>query len=392
MAKDIVKQGEIYEPPLVSPSGEKFIVFDGNRRVTCLKLILDPKRAPNSSLQSFFQNLRNQWQGTPPNKVQCQFEEDRDKVDEILYRRHTGTQSGVGQSNWDDRMKSTFVTRTGKGGAINVADEVEKRLSMAGMLPTRRKIPRSTMNRLLSAEPFRNRLGFSIRNKKFEFTHNENKVLAALARVAEDLTNRKLVLGDIWDVDGKRSYLDDLEAEGVLPNVIHVVVPKQKPKETEKTENTTPTKKKTSPDKRYTLIPQKDFQIVWPGRLQRHHEIWDELQFRLKLAEHPNAISVLFRVLLELSIKNYIDETNLSVHENDKLANKALKVCEDLHKNGEVDEQQLKTVKKFQNLDQLVSADTLNRYVHSPNFAPSPEHLTSLWDSLAFLVVACLKA
>lgn len=392
LAKDIVKQGEIYEPPLVSPSGDKFIVFDGNRRVTCLKLILDPKRAPNSSLQSFFQDIRNQWQGTPPNRVQCQFEEDRDKVDEILYRRHTGTQSGVGQSTWDDRMKSTFVTRTGKGGAINVADEVEKRLSKAGMLPTRRKIPRSTMNRLLSAEPFRNRLGFSIRNKKFEFTHSEDRVLAALARVAEDLTNRRLVLGDIWDVDGKRSYLDDLEAEGVLPNVIHVVAPKQKSQKTANAKKTTATKKKTSPDKRYTLIPQKDFQIVWPGRLQRHHEIWDELQFRLKLAEHPNAISVLFRVLLELSIKNYIDQTNLPVYENDKLAKKALKVCEDLYKNGEVDEQLLKTVKKFQNLDQLVSADTLNRYVHSPNFAPSPEHLTSLWDSLAFLVVACLKA
>ncbi|MDE4133073.1 hypothetical protein PXK00_08120 [Phaeobacter sp. QD34_3] len=116
-------------------------------------------------------------------------------------------------------MKNNFVQRTGQGGGFNVADEIEQRLSIADLLPERRPIPRSTMNRLLSAEAFRNRLGFSVRKKKFEYTHNEEKVLSALARVAEDLANRKVVLGDLWDVDGKRAYLDKLEAEGVLPTV-----------------------------------------------------------------------------------------------------------------------------------------------------------------------------
>ena len=40
-------------------------------------------------------------------------------------------------------------------------EEIEARLESAGLLPARHKIPRSTMNRLLSAEPFRNRVGFS---------------------------------------------------------------------------------------------------------------------------------------------------------------------------------------------------------------------------------------
>ena len=103
--------------------------------------------------------------------VQCQVETDRDRVDEILFRRHTGVQAGVGQSVWDDRMKAIFVARTGKGGGLNVADEIERRLREADMLPTRRKIPRSTLNRLLSAQPFRNRLGISVTNGRFEFTH-----------------------------------------------------------------------------------------------------------------------------------------------------------------------------------------------------------------------------
>ncbi|MDI6837218.1 MAG: hypothetical protein QMD99_16110, partial [Rhizobiaceae bacterium] len=177
LAKDIVDKGEIFELPLVSPEGSKFVVFDGNRRVTCLKLLADPRKAPNAELQEFFAEQKARWKGKFPEAVRCQVEANRERIDDILYRRHTGTQNGVGQSTWDDRMKATFVARTGQGNGTSVADEIEKRLKEANCLPGRRKIPRSTMNRLLSAEPFRNRLGFSVSKGRFEFTHEKDVVL-----------------------------------------------------------------------------------------------------------------------------------------------------------------------------------------------------------------------
>ena len=316
LARDIVKEGEVYELPLVGPEENKFVVFDGNRRVTCLKLLAEPRRAPTSDLQDFFADLRTKWLGEFPKTVQCQVETDRDRIDEILFRRHTGSQNGVGQSTWDDRMKSTFVSRTGKGGGLSIADEVESRLAVAKLLPSRRKIPRSTMNRLLSAEPYRNRLGFSINRGRFEITHKEDVVLAALARVADDMANRRLVLGHIWDVDGKTAYLDKLKAEGVLPTTADVLDnakgESSKPKKTGLKPTATP-----KPTQRTTLIPQADYGLVWPGRLQRHHEIWEELQFHLQISKHPNAISVLFRVLLELSVENYLQQTKLLVNDQD---------------------------------------------------------------------------
>lgn len=390
LAKDIVAKGEIYELPLVAPNGPKFIVFDGNRRVTCLKLLQDPRRAPTADLQTFFSEQRAAWPGQLPTEVQCQVETDRDRIDEILYRRHTGTQNGIGQSNWDDRMKATFVARTGKGTGVSVADEIEKRLSEACLLPGRRKIPRSTMNRLLSAEAFRNRLGFTINKGRFEFTHSEDVALTAMARVAADMAERRLVLGDIWDVDGKRGYLDQLDREAILPTAAHLLTkPKSPPSTAAKSNKPSAGAKPTA---RKTLIPPKDFEIAWPGRLQRVHQIWEELQFHLELARHPNAISVLFRVLLELSIENYAKQTGVSLHDNDKLAIRVLKVGQHMQAAGKIDQKQLGILGKFQNSDQLVSADTLNRYVHSVNFAPSPDHLTSLWDSLADFIVQCLEA
>jgi hypothetical protein len=44
LTKDIVANGEVFEPPLVFPDDNQFVLFDGNRRMTCLKLLDKPIR------------------------------------------------------------------------------------------------------------------------------------------------------------------------------------------------------------------------------------------------------------------------------------------------------------------------------------------------------------
>lgn len=391
LAKDLAAKGEVFEPPLVFPDGDKFVVADGNRRTTCLKLLSTPRRAPTVELQKFFAELRKQWKGTFPDKIECRVETDRDRVDDILFRRHTGVQGGIGQSNWDDRMKNNFVVRTGKSNGLHVADEIEARLRSAKMLPSR-KIPRSNMNRLLSSESLRNRLGISVRKGRLEFIREEQATLRALQRVANDLAARTITLDDIWDTEAKLEYLDDLDREGVLPTV----APKSTPVRASVSTSTHPAPQRPIPAKSAPwphLIPQVNYGVTWAAHLQRHREIWEELQFKLKLSDHPNAISVLLRVLLELSIDNYIKEKSLtSVHENDKLAQKAAKAAEDMHTNGKLDKKYLGEINKLKQGEKLISMDTLNRYVHSSNFNVSPEHLKMLWGTLSTFVVLCLTA
>jgi len=393
LAKDIVANGEVFEPPLVFPEGDKYVLFDGNRRMTCLKLLDKPRRAPTVELQEFFADQRSKWQGNFPTSVQCQVEVDRDRIDDILYRRHTGSQSGVGQSTWDDRMKSNFVNRTGMGSGFNAADEIEKRLAAAGMLP-RKKIPRSNLNRLLSGEAFRNRVGFTGAGGKFEFTHDEPIVLRSLKRIADDFANKYVVLGDIWDVDGKRSYLDRLESEEFLPTAAHSLANKKTDQKPAASSTNKPSPARVArPHKRSGLIPNTSYAIAWAGRIQRHRAIWEELQFHLNLDDHANAISVLFRVLVELAVENYISQTKLAtIGSSDSLARRVLKVAEDLKQIGKIDQRYLELLRKFPQSDALLSADTLNRYVHSPNFAPSRDHLTALWDWMADFLVHCLNA
>ena len=246
------------------------------------------------------------------------------------------------------------------------------------------------LNRLLSAEPLRQRVGISMKGGQFQFIHDQRMSLAALARIANDLASRNIVLGDIWDIDGKQDYLNRLEGEGVLPSSGAVAaetsvtklktrVPKPKPSV------------RVTPTVRSTLIPQTEFGLYWPGRLQRHHQIWEELQFHLDLQKHVNAISVLMRVLIEISLENYIQRAKVNVHENDKLATRLEKASLHLQMSGKIDGKQMDVIKKFKQSEKIISADTLNRYVHSPNFTPSPEHLMSLWDSLSAVIALFLQ-
>ena len=72
--------------------------------------------------------------------------------------------------------------------------------------------------------------------------------------------------------------------------------------------------------------------------------------------------------------------------------NKALKVGDDLLAKNKIDKKYAGVIKKLPQADGIFSIDTLNRYVHSPDFAPSPSHLTALWDQSAPMIVHCLNA
>lgn len=402
LAMDIVAKGEIFEPPLIVKQGEKYDIYDGNRRTTCLKLLKNPKKAPTVELQKYFKKLQGQWDGEFPKKIMCRLENNPERVDDILFRRHTGTQNGVGQTTWDDRMKRNFVERTGRGRGRTIADEIEALLEKHNKLPSHRDIPRSTMNRLLSSEEFRSRVGIRFLKGKLSFTHNEAVVSLTLQRIAHDLASRKVVLGDLWKAKGKHGYLDSLEEQGMLPkdgdllpvNIPDGPNPKPSPNPTPNPPTPSPTPRpKPAPSKQIHLIPSVDYGINWKGQQTRQKDIWEELQFHLILEQHPNAISVLLRVLIELSVKSYIQETKLqNIHKDDSLANKINKIADDLLKKKLIEKDYKKSLKKIEQVENLISVNTLNRYIHYYDLSPSPTHLKAIWDSLSTFVVLCLKA
>ena len=391
LTKDIVKTREIYEPPLIREEGEKFVVYDGNRRTTSLKLLNEPQKAPSSDWANFFSDQRAKWVGDFPKTITCQIEQDRERLDEILYRRHTGQQNGIGQSQWDAPAKTNFERRTGKNTKLDLAEAVETLLKEHDFLESSQKIPRSNFKRLFSAEQFRNRTGISIEKNKLVLTHKRHKVLSALNRIANDLISKTVTLDDIWDNTAKRAYLDKLDKQGVLPTV-EDAVPRTDTK-SEKQPKAKKAKKKSQPKaKRRTLIRNIDHGLVVTHKNRKALDIFEELQHRLKFEQHDNAIAVLFRVLLEISIDLYIAEWNvIDTNKNEKLAGKFRKSLASMLTHSSIDKKQHDTIKKFEKNEALFSTNTLHSYVHSSDFFPSDHHLKTMWDNLETFVIICLN-
>lgn len=386
LTHDIAVAGRVFDPPLVMLHDEMYVVFDGNRRVTCMKLLVNPPMAPNDDLREFFRLERENFVGHPPRRIQCQVEVDREAIDEILFRRHTGTQGGVGQIGWDDRAKRNFVERTGRGAPVNIGAAIENELRDAELLPDTR-IPWSTLTRLLSSEHFRGRLGISTTGRQFRYTHQRDAVLPALQRITTDLAEGHLTLGHLWNNEGKRRYLDELEADGILPTERNRL---EQPEEGESLRSSSP--RQGRPPRRQpasrTVIPVGTETPQWTANQQRVSKIWEELA-RLPVRTYPNACAALLRMLLELSVEGYIEEHELS--ERSDLSRRVGLVARSLRERDLLDERYLQEIERIRRDDELISVASMQRLLHSPDFAPMEQEFRAYWSRLGRLITAALS-
>lgn len=407
LAADIAETKKIFEPPLIRKEDEGYVVYDGNRRVASLKLLSDPGRAPTPEWTKFYSDLASD---ELPAEIECRCEDDGDVIDELLYRRHTGSQNGVGQSQWDPTAKHNFIERTGRGRSINMARELHSALRKEGYARPVWQVPISNANRLLSGESQRNRVGLKLKKDDLFFTHEPASVLKAISRIFEDLSTKRKVLSDIWDAERKNSYLNELDLEGLLPapkfalrNPIGLEEwlkgegddDESKPVSEEPEFEPKPEDDidRPEPSKRINLIPHDvNFGVPKKPELTRVRAIWDELQFKLTLAKHPNAISVLFRVLIEFSTTYYLNAVGATQHANASWSDKMKAALSDQKAQGLIDHDYEEILKKFQRREDVLSASSMNKYIHSADLSPSAQHLCSVWDTLQRFLVNCVKA
>lgn len=322
LAKDLVAQREVFDAPLVIPNEGDFIVYDGNRRITCVKILAGIIEPPLNYSKKF-DALIEEKVFSKDMSLSCQVEESVSKANEIINRRHNGTDDGKGQLKWNVRAKGNHAKRVGSANQYPIAEAIEDFLAANGY-PRARNIKRSTLSRLVTAKKRQALLGIELdETGKLRIREDTPQVLETLSRIADDIVEQRLSLKHLLDSEGVEAYLSELETAGLLFTA---------PKSTSKgagASNTDQNKQKKRPVQS-TLIPKTYQPIEWKANQGKIKVIWLELQYSLLLSRNEASIPIVFRTLFELCVDCAIKRVGSPKKEN--LAARARHLADHFHR------------------------------------------------------------
>ncbi|HBG74135.1 MAG TPA: hypothetical protein DDW79_01570 [Anaerolineae bacterium] len=387
---------------IVIPSDEdegKYIVLDGNRRLTALKLLETPSIAEGALDRKTylkFTELSKEYKTKPISELSCIVMDSRDVADPWIELIHRGYQSGAGLVEWDGQVAARYDARKGNkptAFALQVLDFVRINTDLSEATNQKieaGKFPITNLSRLINTPYVRNRLGINIRDDEIVTGQSKDGVLKGLTRVVEDLGSGRVTVSDIKRQSQRIDYINNLQPSE-LPQ------PEKASSDEQPLSLVANARKQQTPfpspkpggtgiqsTNRSTLIPKNCRLKVIQPRLVL---IYKELR-QLNLDEFINSAAVMLRVFMELSL-DYFIEHNLTSWtqqkiDNSSLAQKLLGVANHFEQSKVMTKQQLEPIKKAAGGQTLLAASitTLNGYIHNRFTTPGATELKTAWDDL----------
>ena len=366
LAKDIATNG--LNPELfyvIKKDGkEKYIVLDGNRRLTAIKLINNPNIIPLNKLKlkSFFKDLKKTGQGLPKT-IDCAVFQRKEDANYKIQLIHTGENQGAGRVPWDAKQTARFIKSQQKNSPrpyIWVVDFMEKN----GLHLSKGKA--TNFERIIDTSYVKTKIGMTFKNKKWHFNKNEKIVLDNLKKIVEEINKPDFNVGEIYTAKERGKF-------------INKVLNKKKSDRKIITKRDGKIIREQYITNRETLIPE-NFKINISQ--DKVNLIYNELK-KLKVNAYRNAVAVLFRMFLELSVKNFIN--NKSLKTKHALHQKITIVSNYMKKNKILTEEELKPVQTAtlkENRHSVFSTETLNDYVHNLDHIPDSNNLKIAWSNM----------
>lgn len=400
------------ELQLVTPDAEgSYIVLEGNRRLTALKLLTKPDLCPEEKLLKGFFAAQAKLNGVLPTAIDCSVVNSRSDGDLWIELKHTGQNNGVGRVDWSSdirderRSRQTGVQSIGRQIRELVKDN--NHIFSANCTKDVFSIDVTTLTRLFSSSPAQQAFALKIENKELVPVVDLVHIAPSVEFAVQMFVHEGYNVNDIRNDEDRKTFVShippelspfkldeahkhnknkfqDIEGSSCQPSFTQSTP--QRP--TEQTpEDKKPYAKPSSKARKY-LIP-------WSLNIanSRINEIYRELRKEIEVQKLPNAAAVTFRVFIEVTCDTYItahktgntpvmrEDNGRKIGNEDKLSTKIRAVSAHLASANLINTEQCKTIsKRASSTDSVGSVDHFNLFVHGSASAPIPSELKDIAD------------
>ncbi len=417
LLKDIAANGLSIEHIVVSKNDNgKWVVRDGNRRVTALKLLNRPSLAlPDTALVSLITRIRDAHAADIPSKISCMACDDEETISSFLKRKHTGANAGIGQKSWSAVLIALFNLHAGITDQNRRAAQLLLWAEENGM-QIDDEFPITTLTRGLSSETLQ-LIGFNIENDEIAPVVSTQKAYAMVERVVGDIAHGRVHVkrdseeGSIFTKDNQRKYFRSVrdafadQPDEPTPARSPITAPpatdspqdeRLDNEDHSRTDNpdTRPARRQPSPTK-----PAWDRPCVFgrrkgtpPGFIIPDSEpkaisVLAELR-GLNPMETPICAAMLLRYLIELSNTRY--RLAHSLRQQDYLHKSIAHSAEHMKAAGLLSQGELDVILRYTREEQsMLHIKTLQAYIHRSNFHPNGQAINTFWDEIGCFIAAC---
>ncbi len=370
---------------------ERFISLEGNRRIAVFKLLTNPEVMSGlempSPMKSSFQRMAKQFKKSRIEPLPCFEVTSREEARYWLNLRHNIGHEGAGIEDWKSLAKRRF---DGKTPVLQVLELVTERagLTQNESAAITEKFPTSTLERLLENRAVRRELGLDVKDGKLITRLPADEVAKPLKKIVLDLATKATRVNRLMKTEDMLSYLKQDLGKEHLPDLSKARSIERSLDEIPVTEFTKVrsrrTRRRLDPSDRKEVVPRTCKLNVTQNRIA---DIYKELR-TLKLEDAPNAIAVLLRVFLELSVDYFLAKHNVGLtftpaggREKFKPLETKLADAVDILVKTDVPKSTFAAITRAVSVKTSpMHTDLLHRYVHDPFQTPVPKDLAAAWD------------
>lgn len=221
LAGDIVEKNMLNpaESPIVVEENGSKVVVEGNRRLACLKVLMNPDLADDARTRSAFEKLAVK--GTGPDRIEVWLAPSREAARPWIELRHTGQNGGVGVNPWTTEQQHRFDRRRGTQAdrALTFTDGVASAFTgdkeVLDALQAAKSRAVTTVGRVVADPDLRGAFGFDLVGGELLFLHDRAAMRQALLRLLRDLANNPV--GTFMGKGDRRDYYQKI-ASADLPD------------------------------------------------------------------------------------------------------------------------------------------------------------------------------